>query len=49
MKNVDIGYWLSPQGDLIESPAENHAKSIAEIFNIPFREDKILIVSIHKR
>jgi len=43
MNNVDIGYWLSPDGQLIESPAQSHAHSIAKIFNIPFVEDKTIL------
>jgi len=41
--NVDIGYWLSPDGQLITSPAQDHAHSIAKIFNIPFVEDKTIL------
>ena len=43
MSNIDIGYWLSPDGQLIESPAQDHAHSIAKIFNIPFVEDKTIL------
>ena len=43
MNKIDVGYWISPKGELIESPAQNHAQSVAKIFNIPFIEDKTIL------
>ena len=43
MKKIDIGYWISPGGELIESPAQDHAQSVAQIFNIPFVENKTIL------
>jgi len=39
----DVSYWLSPDGELIESSEQEHVNAVAKIFDIPFVPDKTIL------
>ena len=39
----NVGYWISPKGEIFESEFDDHAITVAEIFNIEYKKNNQIL------